>query len=203
MKLKYIFLTLTVLLACVLSGCGADQAKDPAEPVLRCYQELLRAAPALEGTHPELERADFDAGQNQAMFGNHLDQFAVVDLNGDGIPELIASTVINFRWVPVYVYTYADGKAVLLQDPQNPAQNGTFEQCSTASGAYTTYICAANHIHSTWRGNTPVGEMEENHAYVMDGTTLVPVDCTAGDGTDFFGIAKQNTAQNVDAMIAK
>lgn len=176
---------------------------EPADPVLVCYQELLKAAPAIEGEHPQLQDAAFGDEQNREMFGDHYDRFAVIDINQDGTPELMASTVINFRWVPVSVFTYADRKAVLLKDPTEESVNGTFEQNSSASGAYTTYLCAENHIHSVWSGDTPVGQVEENHAFVLEGTTLTPVDCTAPAIVSFADIAADNTAQNADAMISK
>lgn len=204
MKIKWILLALAVAVSGVLGGCGKSQPKEepktPAQEALLCYQELLKAAPALEGEHPELEDAAFGDAQNKAQFGEHYDAFAVVDLDKDGIPELLASTVINFRWVPISVFTYAEGKAVLLNDPLEEAANGTFEQNSAANGAYVTFVCAENHIHSLWSGNTPVGPMAENHAYVLKGTSLTAVDCTATEGTFFSDLAKTNTAANADAL---
>lgn len=199
MKGKYILPAVLILLASILCGCG--KAKTPAELARLSYQELLKAAPAIDGNRTELQDAAFDDIQNRELFGSHYDRFALADLNRDGVPELIASTVINFRWVPVSVYTCADGKAVLLKDPLEESANGTFEQRSTAGGAYFTYLCGDNHIHSLWRGSTPVGEMEENHAYVLKGTALEAVDCTAIEGTFFSDIAKPNTPQNIAAML--
>lgn len=198
MKMKYMLLALAVVASGILGGCGKTQPKEvtKTQQALLCYQELLKAAPALEGEHPELQDASFGDAQNREQFGEHYDQFAVLDLNQDGVPELLTSTVINFRWVPVCVFTYADGKAVLLTDPAEPSDKVTFAQNSSANGAYVTFVCAENHIHSLWSGDTPVGPMEENHAYVLEGTALTAVDCAATEGTFFFDIAKPNTAQN-------
>lgn len=201
MKTRYAALALAAALAVILAGCAKSQPKDPAEPALRSYQEMLKGAPAIVGEHMELQDATFGDAQNRQQFGEHYDQFAVVDLNKDGIPELIASSIINFRWMPISVFTYADGKAVLLRDPLEEAGHGTFEQCSTAGGAYVTFLCPENHIHSLWRGSTPVGEMEENHAYVLNGTALTAVDCTATEGVFFDDLAEVNTEQNAAALI--
>lgn len=226
MKLKYILLTVLVALTCVLGGCGNTQTQpatqpvtqpesqpvtqpevqveaqpeEPADPVLLCYKEILSAAPALESFPEELQDASFDDVVNHEMFGNHYDQFMLVDLDRDGSPELIASTIINFRWIPISVFTYANGQAVLLKDPMGESVNGTFEQMSVANGAYDTYICADNHIHSVWSGMTPVGEMEENSAYELVGTSLNVVNCAASEGTSFFDASKPNIAQNRDAL---
>lgn len=180
----------------------ATEAMTPAQEALQCYQEILTSAPAIEGQPEQLQDASFDDVQNREMFGKHYDEFAIVDLNGDGIPELIASTVINFRWVPVSVFTYDGGQAVLLTNPLEGSVNGTFEQNSSANGAYVTYLCGQNHIHSLWSGDTPVGQMEENHAYTLEGTTLTTVDCEATEGTSLSDIAKPNTAENASALIA-
>lgn len=227
MKLKTVLTVCGLLLAAVLGGCsvapatgaaeetqqtadkevsqaesGANEAKEAVKKkALAAYREILEAAPALEGEHTELADASFDYDQNLELFGAHYELFALSDLNQDGIPELIALSTVNFRWTPVSVYTYADGKAALLKDPSDPGAHGTFEQRSTANGAYITYICGENHIHSVWRGTGPTGEAEEeNRAYALEGTTLTAIDCTAGESesTIYFGdIAKANTADSL------
>lgn len=170
----------------------------------KSYQEILKAAPAMEGEHAELEDASFGYEQNLEKFGPHYDWFALADINQDGTPELLAQSVVNFRWTPISVYTYIDGNAVLLKDPLNPEAHGTFEQMSTAGGAYNLYICANHHVHNVWRGMTPVGEMEENQAYVLTGTILTATDCVLGENennnTYFSDIAKPNRVEYVDAI---
>lgn len=224
-KWKPLLLVCGLVLAAALGGCGkassssaveetpkadqeasqtTDQPETEAAKALAAYREILQAAPAIEGEHEELSDASFGYEENQALFGAHYDLFALVDLNADEIPELIALSTVNFRWTPVSVYTYANGEAVLLQDPLAPAANSTFEQNSSANGAYTTYICGENHLHNVWRGSTPVGEAEENYAYALEGTTLTTVDCAAEEGENtvyFYDIAKANTAENVAAMM--
>lgn len=219
MKSKYISLLCAFTLAAVLSGCAASPSapgsadgsasqEDPAQTqeaeARLAYREILKAAPAIEGEHEELADPSFDYEANLELFGNHYDLFALSDLDQNGIPELIALTTVNSRWTPVSVYTYADGSAVLLKDPLEPEAHGTFEQRSTANGAYFTYICGENHIHSVWRGTDPVGNAaEEDHAYTLEGTVLTAVDCAAGENENtvyFYDIAMANTAENADAI---
>lgn len=206
MKAKKL-LPVCALLIAALVGCGKTETAEPSErpedKALSAYQEILRAAPAIEGEPAELLDASFGYDANAQMFGTHYECFALADLNQDGTPELIAQSTVNFRWTPVSVFTYADGNAVLLHDPLDPQAHGTFEQNSSANGAYVTYLCPENHIHSVWRGATPVGEMEENNAYRLEGTTLTAVECTIAEGentTSFADLAKANTAENVDAI---
>lgn len=177
------------------------------EKALLAYQEILKAAPAIEGEHEELVDAAFDYDENLRLFGNHYELFALYDINQDEIPELIALSTVNFRWTPIFVYTYANGEAILIRNQFDAQTCGTFEQRSTANGAYITYICEVNHIHSVWRGTNPMGEdEEENHAYVLNGATLTEIDCSIGETENtiyFDDIAKANTAENVDAMTLK
>lgn len=175
------------------------------EKALSAYQQILKAAPAIEGDHAELYDLSLGYEENLALFGNHYEQFALYDINQDGIPELIALSVVNFRWTPVSVFTCANGQAVLLEDPFDPYAHCTFEQNSTANGAYNTYICEENHIHSVWSGTNPWDEaVEDNYAYILVGTSLTAVDCPVGESGStvyFYDIAKSNTAENADAIM--
>lgn len=208
MSIKYLLLVSVLSFTIILSGCGTPSLSEPIDDItdkaLLAYQEILKAAPAIEGEPDELMDASFGYEQNLEMFGNHYDMFALFDINQDGTSELITLSVINFRWTPVSVYTYADGKAVLLKDPLDAEADETFAQISTANGAYITYFCEEHHIHSVWRGANPMGEaVEENSAYILEGTTLIATDCAVGESENtvyFYDIAKANVAENVDAM---
>lgn len=200
MKFKTVFLICTLIISTFLVGCGKDSFTDTNDRALSAYQEILNAAPAIEGGHAELDDASFDYDQNFRMFGNHFEQFAIYDINEDGISELIAQSIVNFRWTPISVYTYVDGEARLLNDPLDEEAHGTFEQKSTANGAHTLYICEYNHIHSVWRGVNQLGEeVEENNAYALEGANLTAIDCAGKEGENtiyFYDIAKANTEEN-------
>lgn len=213
MKWKYALLVCGLSLAILSGGCGTAPSAQPNAPTaelraeaMLAYQQILKAAPAIEGEQAALADASFGYDENLKTFGNHYDLFALSDLDQDDIPELIALSTVNFRWAPVFVYTYADGNAVLLKDPLDSEAHGTFEQRSTANGAYLTYICEENHIHSVWRGIGPMGEaVEENYAYALEGTTLTATDCTVGESEKaiyFSDIAKVNSVENADAIVS-
>lgn len=211
MKKRFSLLLCLVLFIAASVACGkspsvaptAEPTSDPLAGALSAYREILETAPALEGEHEELGDASFGHEENLAKFGAHYDMFALSDLNGDCVPELIALSVVNFRWTPISVYTYAAGKAVLLHDPLDAESPVTFAQNSSANGAYTLYICEAGHIHSLWQGETPVGCMTEDYAYILQGTSLIPVDCAVGKNeksVSFSALAKANTPENRDAV---
>ncbi len=168
---------------------------------LKAYYEILSSMPAIEDEHDEVDNAAFGYEENHEMFGDHLDAFFVYDINKDGIPELIASSTVNFRWAPVYVYTYADGQAVLLKDPLQPDAHGTFEQNASAHGSYMTFFCDNNHIHSFWRGYIDE-QMEEGYAYELIGTELVLTTCDTDREVVFFNYdtKKPNTEEYISYM---
>lgn len=208
LKIKSVLLICALSLAAVLSGCGASPSTQPTENVQEnaklAYREILQAAPAIEGEHEELSDASFGYDENVELFGEHYDCFVLSDINQDGVPELIALSKVNFRWAPISVYTYAEGEAVLLKDPLDAEAHGTFEQNSSANGAYITYICEENHIHSVWRGTDAMGKAaEENNAYILEGTTLRATDCAVGETEKtvyFHDVAQANTAENITAL---
>lgn len=183
------------------TGTTNDDVKANA---LAAYQQILRDTPAIEGNPEELQDASFGYEQNIEKYGKHYDEFAITDIDQDGIPELIAMTIINTKWTPISIYTYADGNAVLLKDPSEPSDHCTFEQNSSANGICSLFICKNNHVHKIWRGSTPVSDdTEENYGYALNNATLTAVDCTEPEGgfsTGFTDIAQPNTASNVDAI---
>lgn len=189
-----IFCTMILL---ALVGCSkVDSDKDANSQALIAYREILEASPAITGDHEELMDASFGYEENKEKFGNHYDLYALIDINQDEIPELITLSIINFRWTPIAVYSYADNGAILLKDPLDTAAHGTFEQNSTANGAYSLYICEDNHIHNVWSGTTPMGDaVEEDNAYVLEGTKLNLTSCEKGANGNviyFYDIAIDN-----------
>lgn len=196
----------TALAAVMLSGCGAQKEQahptsvnDEVETYASAYQQILALSPAIDGENVGLNDVTFGYEDSIAKYGSHIDCFAVEDINKDGTPELIAMTVVNSAWTPVSIITYSDG-AVLLENPLEPSKDITFQQMSTAGGAYKLYVCKEGHIHSVWAGDTPVGYMEENNAFAMNGTTLEKVDCSSDVAVDFANVFVSNTEENRNAI---
>lgn len=187
------------------NGAGSEMDKS----ARLAYRAILVEAPAIEQeqAQEDLMDASFGYEQNLERFGNHYDYFALVDIDQDGISELLASTIINFRWTPISVFTYADGEVTLLKDPLDEFAHNTFEQNSAANGAYYIYVCEKNHIHNVWKGTNPIGdEVEENYAYVLENGTLTWTDCVGGETENtiyFSDVAQPNTIENVDAIMAE
>lgn len=205
-----------VMLAAICAGCGKKPEKSeptqpivqpttqttqatqpaltPAEKAMAMYKELLETYPTIVPDHIEtLDDRTFGYDENLSQFGMHYDFFSIADLDMDGVPELIASTVINTAWAPVSVFEYNafENQLYLLKDPLDPESHATFEQMSTAGGAFNVYVCKNGHLHSNWGGDTPVGYQEDDYAYVLTDDGLVVVDCAYGG---FRGNAENITA---------
>ncbi len=170
-------------------GEGLSESSD--FNALLAYRDVLEAAPALTGDRPEVEDLTLTPEESKALFGEHVDYYTLTDLDRNGIPELITLSVVNVAWVTTSIYTYVDGNVALVE---------AYEQTSTAEGTYTSFICNDGHFHSYWRGNTPEGDMEENIAYVLEGSSMVQVDCAMGlDDTGAEFIA--NYPENLDLVL--
>lgn len=186
------------------SDSQPDNQADMTKAVNKAYYEILKAAPAIDSETAEICDAAFGYDDNIAMFGEHIDSFALYDINNDGVQELITYRTINFRWGQISVYTYADGKAVLVKSADSSATY-SFDQNASANGGYATYFCEYNHIHSVWSGATPMGEfVEENTAYTVDGTVLNYADYESEtynkEVVYYCDIAVDNTAENIEYL---
>lgn len=211
-----VFCMVAGMLAAICAGCGKKPEKSepmqpivqpttqttqatqpaltPAEKAMAMYKELLETYPTILPDNIEtLDDRTLGYDENLSQFGMHYDFFSIADLDLDGVPELIASTVINTAWAPVSVFEYNEfeNQLYLLKDPLDPQSHATFEQMSTAGGTYNLYVCKNGHLHSNWGGDTPVGYQEDDYAYVLTDDGLVVVDCAYGG---FRGNAENITA---------
>lgn len=198
-----LFCTALAMLTALGSGCTKSEPTQttaafsaestPEQKAMLLYAQLLEANPAIVDRDAEcLNDLSFGYEDNLAKFGMHYDSFAVLDLDNDGIPELIAATIVNRGWVPISVFRYDAGENALqlLKDPLDPESHATFEHMSTAGGRYTLYLCKENHLHSNWAGDTPIGFQEENHAYALTQAGLSAADCAIScHSEDTSGIA--------------
>lgn len=216
MKAKLTLLVCMLVLALLMCGCAGNtdtlttptNSNEPpknelALEALEAYSEILDASPAIDGEPDEFSDLTFDYEQSIERFGPHIEEFALVGLRSNGVPELFTQTIVNSKWVPVCIYTYVDGKAVFVKNPQDSESRCTFEQRSTANGTCYIYFCEDKHIHNVWRGTAPDDiEVTEDHAYVLDGTTLTEVQCDYEEDEDtlyLHHLFADNTYKNMNA----
>lgn len=176
--------------------------KDMASEALAAYYEILDSTPGITGEHFILDDASFGYEDNYRMFGDHFDWFCIHDINEDGIPELIATSIINFRWNQVYVYSYLDGEAVLLENGSVPCEHGSIDQNASASGTYTLFFCDNNHIHSLYVTNIDGELYQEEYAYEIIGAELVAVDaCDSTNAIPFDQNSIHNSSENIIYLV--
>lgn len=141
-----------------------------AEAAENAYKELLDSMPPAN-FDDDVTAASFSDAENYAKYGDHIDHFVLKDISGDGVPELFAVTIVNFRWTIVNIYTYKDDRVKLVS---------SYEDSSPACGFYYSYICEENHYHDRWMG-APIDEMlTEETAYYYDGLTMRETVCGTG-----------------------
>lgn len=88
--------------------------------------------------------------------------FKIVDMDKDGVPELLTWHKIAYRQDDVYIYTYKNGKMVRVKDSKGKSSVLAFH-CN-AAGWYSVYVCTKGHLHTDWHGGW-IGE--HNTAYVI------------------------------------
>lgn len=71
----------------------------------------------------------------------YCSEYAIQDMNGDGIPELLTVHDTNLKQGDIYIFTYNRGKV-------QKVKNGKVSITSSASGGwYDTYFCQKGHLH--------------------------------------------------------
>ncbi|MBR1629014.1 MAG: hypothetical protein IJ679_07090 [Lachnospiraceae bacterium] len=143
----------------------------PANDAKAAYAKMLKRHPRIQIDDYSFYDAAFSMDDK-----SYVNRFALCDLDGDMIPELITETPVNFRWFIERIYTFEGGKV----KPYKFSNGGeaVFNNCATANGGYYFYICDRNHVHNVYSG----GAVSEEYAYAVSNKRLVdialPNDCT-------------------------
>ena len=76
--------------------------------------------------------------------------FMLLDLNKDGIAELITYHDTAYKKGTLYVYTYKKGKVRLLKDKNKNYAKVPLD--SSGGGTYNIFACSNGHLHVHWTG---------------------------------------------------
>ncbi len=140
---KRISLFLTCCVAVLLlafSPCGNVQAASASSKAKKAYASYLSRHTSSIFSKPGY----MDAAYKNPESDKSISCYAVTDLKGSSVPELIAVRYENFRSYTLNFYEYKNGKV---------RQFGKTIYCSsTANGGYTYYVCRKEHLHVIWRG---------------------------------------------------
>lgn len=148
---KALFL-LTLLVTVLGCACTTQAASYKWKKACKAYQKFLKynvskfVSPDYAGS-----------GISNKESYKKTSQFAVLDMDKNGVPELISWHPVTYKTDTIYVYTYKNGK---VKKVKNPA----ISICSQAWGWYNVSFCKKGHIHTKWNG----GWMGENETvYIL------------------------------------
>jgi hypothetical protein len=77
--------------------------------------------------------------------------FNIVDLDGNGVPELITYHNICLKNADVYIFTYKGGKVTRVRDSSGKAFK--VNTCYWANGSFGYWICKNSHLHIAYSGS--------------------------------------------------
>lgn len=110
------------------------------------------------GAYLAKNKSRFKAGMGEFEKTNKesckkADSFLIVDLDKNGIPELVVNHPYSYKSDHIYVYTYRAGKIVQIKDTNGEKGElaGINISCQ-ANGWYSVYKCKKNHLHVNWSG---------------------------------------------------
>lgn len=77
--------------------------------------------------------------------------FLLVDLDQDGVPELVVQHPDAYKSDRLYVYTYKSGEVVQVKNVDGEeGENAYINMNSQADGLYSVSGCGQNHLHVVW-----------------------------------------------------
>lgn len=149
-----------ILCVCMLvSGCmyakptevhAASKLETTKKEALKAYQKFLKKYES----HYEPEEGAWDKRNKESK--KYCSSFAILDMNGDRIPELVTSHCNGYKDWEDHIYTFVNRKI------KEVTKSGIAEIC-TAGGSIYTYFCDQKHLHVQYY-NGGVG-IEEDTAY--------------------------------------
>ena len=142
-KLSILLLCITSFL-CLIQPIDIEAATE--KKAQSAYDTFLKKHPSVE-----FGSAFYDASYQRSN-KSYVNSYAIYDLDGDKIPELITETPVNFRWFIVRIYTYKNGKVIAYKF--SSGEKVEFDDCATANGEYYYYICKKGHLHNCWSGDS-------------------------------------------------
>lgn len=79
------------------------------------------------------------------------DSFMIVDLNRDGVPELVTKHPDAYKRDSLYVFTYKGGRVRQVRGLYGVGKNAFISIDCNAAGWYSVYKCKKGHLHTIWK----------------------------------------------------
>lgn len=124
-----------------------------------------------------------DASKRNKESYEKTDSFMLIDLDKNGVPELIACHPMGSRWDDIYVYTYANGKVVQVKAESGEiGQSAAISANNSANGGHEIYKCKKNHLHISsaggWWSSDKIYRMKQGKLYLC-------AECAEDQGPDW------------------
>lgn len=142
-----LLLTLILLFTAVFAGDGisAKAASAKWRKACKVYTIFL----AKNQSDFKAEMGEFTK-QNQEGY-KKADAFLLVDLDKNGIPELVTKHPYAYKSDYIYVYTCKGGKVTQIKGINGEkGETACINISSQADGRYYVYKCRRNHLHAKW-----------------------------------------------------
>lgn len=108
------------------------------------YEFLAENESAFTAEMGEFERMNEEGYQTARAF-------LLVDMDQDGLPELVVMHPDAYKSDRLYVYTYKSGNVVQVKNVDGAeGENAYINISSQAEGYYNVFGCGQNHLHAVW-----------------------------------------------------
>ncbi len=133
---------------------------------------------------------EFDFSTKNTENYKKADRFMIVDLDKNGVPELVVTHPVAYKSDNIYVYTYKSGKVAQAKDTfGRKGETAAVSINCQASGGYEVYKCRKKHLHVVWNGGM---DGTEETVYTLSKGKLKQyakaneVDISGGQNSDYF-----------------
>lgn len=144
-----VFLTFVLLFPAIFVGSSINVQASTAK-----WKNACKAYSAYLAKNKSRFKAGMDEFEkNNKESYKKVDSFLIVDLDKNGIPELVVKHPHSYKSDFIYVYTYKTGKIVQIRDANGKkGEWANINISCQANGWYSVYKCKANHLHVNWSG---------------------------------------------------
>ena len=135
-KRTYLFSLILFSVLLTAMPCSAKAASAKWKKACKAYSTYLEK----NESHYNM---NYDVTSFNPEGNNTIYSFMLVDLDKNGIPELLGIHYKNAKSALINAFTYKNGEVKKLKE---------FTAVSTAQGSYVSYICRQRHFHLNYEG---------------------------------------------------
>lgn len=126
------------------NGINTQSALEGVETYKAYYEFLAQNESGFAADMGEFEK------RNEENY-EKTNAFLLVDLDQDGVQELVVQHPYSYKSDRLYVYTYQSGKVVQVKNVDGEkGERAYIDMNSQANGSYGVFGCGQNHLHVVW-----------------------------------------------------